>query len=217
MQVTSVNLGSRESIQHGEREFVTGINKRSRRGAVFVSEQGLADDAVIDTEHHGGRDQAVYVYCTEDYEWWSERLGRELEPGAFGDNLTISGLPADMRSGDRLLIGDLVLEATSPRIPCSTLAARMQDSSFGMQFRRAERPGAYCRVLNEGDVSAGDSVTYVDNPDCDVTIVDQFRLNYELSPSADELQRVLAAPIAERMRDKFERKLAAIEGDTGTG
>lgn len=210
MRVTSVNLGAKSKIRHGEREFVTGIDKEPIRGSVFVGELGLSGDAVIDTEHHGGRDQAVYIYGAEDYDWWEEHLGRDLEPGAFGENLTISGLPAGMRTGDRLLIGDLLLEVTSPRIPCSTLAAKMQDSSFGMQFRRAERPGAYCRVLNPADVSAGDTLTYVDNLDSDVTLIEQFRLNYALRPAASELQRILDAPIAERMRDKFEQKLASL-------
>ena len=151
----------------------------------------------------------VYAYSADDYEWWSAQLGRELEPGTFGDNLTIEGLPTDMNVGDRLLIGDVLLEATAPRIPCSTLAARMQDSGFGMAFRKAERPGIYFRVLNEGEVSAGDAVTYMENPAPVVSILDLYRLAYDLRPDPDALERYLEAPLAERMRASIEEKLSA--------
>ena len=129
--------------------------------------------------------------------------------GTFGENLTIAGLPPDMKAGDRLLIGDVILEATMPRIPCSTLAAAMNDSNFGLQFRRAERPGYYFRVLNEGSVAPGDSVTLVENPGDCITMLELFRLSYEIKPDAKSLCRALDAPIAERMRARFESKIAS--------
>lgn len=211
MRITSVNIGSAESISHGQKTVVTGINKRSTSAAVQIVTVGLENDTIYDDAEHGGVDQAVYVYSAEDYEWWSAQLERPVAPGTFGDNLTISGLPADMNAGERLLIGDVVLEATAPRIPCSTLATRMQDRNFGLAFRRAERPGFYFRVLNEGQVTAGDTVTFVENPDCSVSMLELFRLNYEIRPDAARLQRVLEAPIAERMRNKFESRLRSIE------
>ena len=114
-----------------------------------------------------------------------------------------------MYVGDRLLIGDVLLEATAPRIPCSTLAARMQDSRFGMTFRRAERPGIYLRVLNEGEISAGDAVTLIENPAPIVSILELFRLAYDLKPNRAALERYLEAPLAERTRASIEQKLAA--------
>ena len=213
MRVVSVNVGHAEEISHGKRAMVTGINKKAADGRVRVGELGLASDAICDTRHHGGADQAVYAYSAEDYAWWSQQLGRDLRYGTFGDNLTISGMPDDMNAGDRLLIGDVVLEATSPRIPCSTLAAQMQDSNFGLAFRRAGKPGFYFRVLNEGDVGRGDSVTYVDNPGANVSMLELFRASYEIRPPAATLRRFIDAPIAARMRDNFEKKLAATAGD----
>jgi MOSC domain-containing protein YiiM len=209
MRVTSVNVGREETIHHGDRHFTTGIRKRPADGAVFIGADSVAGDTISDRKHHGGADQVVYAYSADDYAWWSEQLGHELEPGTFGENLTIEGLPTDMNVGDRLLIGEVLLEATAPRIPCSTLAAQMQDAGFGMAFRRAERPGIYFRVLNEGEVSAGDAVTCIDNPAPIVSILELYRLAYNLRPDPDTLERYLEAPLAERTRASIEEKLSA--------
>lgn len=208
MRIASVNIGRQESIAHGKRTFETGIRKRPVDGAVRIGLQIIAGDTICDAEHHGGADQAVYAYSADDYAWWSEQLGKELEPGTFGDNLTIDGLPSDLNVGDRLLVGDVVLEATAPRIPCNTLAAQMQDHAFGIAFRRAERPGIYFRVLHEGEVTAGDGVTFVENPAPKVTILDLYRFAFDLRPKLADLERFLEAPLAGRMRAKIESKLA---------
>ena len=208
MRVTSVNVGREESIDHGNRRFTTGIRKRPVDGPVFIGTDAVAGDTISDKKHHGGADQVVYAYSQDDYDWWSTELDRELAPGTFGDNLTIEGLPSDMNVGDRLLIGDVLLEATAPRIPCSTLAAQMQDSAFGMAFRKAERPGIYFRVLNEGELSAGDAVTYIDNPTPVVSILQLYRLAFELSPDPAALENYLEAPLAERVRASIKEKLA---------
>ena len=211
MRVVSVNVGRPETIRHGAREFVTGINKHPAYRTIHVTEQGIEFDVICDEVHHGGPDQAVYAYGAGDYEWWSNQLGRDIPFGTFGDNLTIEGLPSDFNTGDRLLIGDVILEATAPRIPCGTLAAKMQDSGFGMQFRRAERPGFYFRVLNEGDIAVGDTATLVEDSTDSISMLEQFRLSYEINPSVRDLQRALDAPIAERMRSKFEARLSAAD------
>ena len=208
MRIESVNVGRAETISHKGREITTGIRKRPSGGPVVIGTTAVADDVVADTRYHGGPDQAVYAYSSDDYDWWSDRLGRPIEPGTFGDNLTIRGLPSDMNVGDRLLIGEVLLEATAPRIPCSTLAAQMQDSGFGMRFRKAERPGIYFRVLNAGTVTPGDSVTYVGHPDPAASILDLFRLAYDSNPEPERLRRYLEAPLAERVRADIERRLA---------
>ena len=209
MRVTSINVGREEAIEHGRRTFVTGIRKQPAADAIFIGAEAVAGDTISDKKHHGGADQAVYAYSADDYAWWSAELGREIAPGTFGENLTIQGLPSDMNVGDRLLIRDVLLEATAPRIPCNTLAAQMQDSGFGMAFRKAERPGIYFRVLNEGEVAAGDAVTYIENPAPVVTILALYRLAFDLSPDPAALERYLEAPLATRMRVAVEEKLAA--------
>lgn len=212
MKLVSVNRGTAESLKYGKRRFVTGIDKRDCDGPVYIGASGVDGDAVCDAEHHGGPDQALYVYGAAHYEWWSRELGRTLRYGTFGDNLTIDGLPDDMSAGDRLCIGSaLLIEATAPRIPCSTLAAQMQDSNFGLRFKRAEMPGFYFRVIEPGHVAAGDAVESVEGNGAGVSMLDLFRLYYALSPRPDELRRALDAPIAARLRQRFENKLASVE------
>ncbi len=217
MRIVSVNVGAAKSITYLDKTRTSGIDKKSVGKPVFVGTNGLQGDVICDQEVHGGVDQAVYAYSAEDYAWWSNELGQEIAPGTFGDNLTITGLPTNMNAGERLLIGDVVLEATAPRIPCAKFAAQMQDRQFGLKFRRAERPGTYFRVLNEGQVTAGDAATFVDNPDCDVSMLDLFLFVFNNSPDVVDMQRMLEAPISVRMREKIQKKLnAAVRADAQT-
>ena len=211
MRIESINIGRAETVAHGDKSVVSGICKYPVQGPVQVAREGIPGDAIVATEHHGGPDQAIYAYSADDYDWWTERTGRDFAPGIFGENLTIRDMPSNMRIGDRLLAGELVLEATAPRIPCSTFAARMQDSSFGLAFRKAERPGIYFRVLNEGEIASGDNVTSIENDDSEVTILDLFHFYYAHRHDAETLRRFLDAPLAARMRGKVESKLATLK------
>ena len=211
MRVESINIGRRETISHGKQFMDTGICKYPVEGPVQITHEGAHGDAIVDVEHHGGADQAIYAYSSDDYAWWAESTEHEYFPGLFGENLTISDLPSDLFIGDRLLIGEVVLEATAPRIPCGTFATRMRDSGFGLAFRQAERPGIYFRVLNEGEIAAGDAVTLVEGEASNATVLDLFRFYYALRHDADTLRGFLDAPVAERFRVRIESKLAALE------
>ena len=208
MHLNSVNIGQERTIQIGKQAETTGIYKVAAPGAVTITPDGVAGDAVVDTEHHGGADQAVYVYGAADYAWWSAQLGSELEPGAFGDNLTVSDLEsAQLNIGDLLHVGGVTLQVTAPRIPCATLAARMGDPAFVKRFRAAERPGLYCRVLNAGSVRAGDPVTIKRYAGATISVLEMFRDFYDNALSEATLRRHLAAPIAARARADDEEKL----------
>jgi len=210
MRLESINVGRVETIAFDNRSHETGICKYPLEGAVRLNTLGIPGDAIVSTRHHGGVDQAIYAYSTDDYDWWAAEVGLDWVPGLFGENLTIRDLPTDMNVGDRLLIGEVVLEATAPRIPCDTFAARMKDRGFGVAFRKAERPGTYFRVLNVGEILAGDVVTLVESAEFDVSILDLFRHKYRLRHDADELRRLLEAPVAERFRAHIEEKLASL-------
>ncbi len=156
MQILSINIGQKRTQRKGAELETTGIYKIPARGPLEVGRLGLPDDFICDQKNHGGPDQAVYIYGAPDYAWWSEQLGRDLEPGTFGENLTLSDFEsATCHIGDRLHVGTVILEFTAPRTPCSTLSARMGDPQFVKAFRRAERPGIYCRVIQEGTLKAG--------------------------------------------------------------
>jgi MOSC domain-containing protein YiiM len=205
MQLVSVNIGKAEALAHAKASGMTGIFKRPVRTPVLVTALGVTGDVICDTENHGGVDQAVYVYGLPEYQWWLNDVGRALPPGTFGENLTISDLvSADLAIGDRLQIGSVVLEVTAPRIPCVTLARRMNDPGFLTRFRAAERPGVYCRVICEGMVQVGDAVCHVPYAGERLMILALFRDFFAPARDVATLRRQLAAPIA--VRDRLEKE-----------
>ena len=202
MQLTSINSGTPRQLG----DQTTGIYKTSISGRVEISELGIPNDAICDTKYHGGVDQAIYVYGGEDYQFWQAEAHLELDPGTFGENLTISGLSSlRVHVGDRLHIGEVELEATAPRIPCGTLGNRMMDAKFPIAFRRSQRCGFYCRVLQTGMIEAGTTVTLKQpNDELKISIVELFELNYNPQPTQTLLNRALAAPIAIRERNRLQ-------------
>lgn len=213
MKILSINIGQKRTQWNGAELETTGIYKVPARGPVDVGPLGLLDDFIGDPKYHGGPDQAVYIYGAPDYVWWSEQLGHPLEPATFGENLTLSDFEsANYHIGDRLQVGTVILEFTAPRTPCSTLAARMGDPMFVKAYRRAERPGIYCRVIQEGTLQAGDSAILLPYMGTTVSNLEIFREHYRHPPDADMLRRILQAPIAIRTRVKLERELQKLAG-----
>jgi MOSC domain-containing protein YiiM len=211
MKIISVNVGRAQSIKSGKSSGMTGIFKRPADGPVVVTALGLAGDAICDTENHGGVDQAVYVYGVPDYDWWSAELGQTLMPGTFGENITLSDLESTGLSiGDRLHFDQVVLEVTSPRIPCVTLAARMGDPAFVKRFRHAERPGVYCRVIREGNVAPGELVRLESCSGPTISVIEMFHDFYTNEWDEAKIRRYLAAPIAVRDRLDHEARLMAL-------
>lgn len=191
----------------------TGIFKIPTSNAVMIGSLGLAGDLIVSERHHGGPDQAVYIYGEVDYAWWRDELGLELAAGTFGENLTISALEsATFAIGDVLHVGEVTLQVSAPRIPCKTFAARMEDPQFVKKFRYAERPGLYCRVLKEGMVQAGNEVRVEKYAEETVTLLDCYRDVYETDLNEAGIRRFLAAPIAIRMRVEKEEQLSKVLG-----
>jgi MOSC domain-containing protein YiiM len=211
MQLANVNIGRERPIQNAKASGKTGIYKLPVSERVRITSTGLTGDAICDTENHGGVDQAVYVYGTPDYLWWSRVLGRKLSPGTFGENLTITELEsAQLYIGDRLHTGSVILEVTAPRIPCVTLATRMGDPSFVKRFREAERPGLYCRVIQEGYVQIGDPVALERHRGETIRAIELFRDFFSAELNEERIRRHLAAPIAIRARAEKEKKLGEL-------
>ncbi len=217
MVVHAVNVGAGRELRIGGRTRRTGIFKEPVAGRASVGPLGLAGDEVLDTVHHGGPDQAVYVYGLDDYAVFEELLGEPLAPGTFGENLTVAGFSSvQSRVGDRLAVGgEVVLEVTAPRIPCGTLGARMGARGFVARFREAGRPGVYCRVIAGGSIGAGDPVLLTPGPVAYPTVAELEAWFYADAVPVADLERALAAPIAERDRAELARRLAAA-GDAPT-
>jgi MOSC domain-containing protein YiiM len=169
-EVLSVNTGKVQPFVAG-RARKSAIVKTPVRGEVELRGVHIGDDQQADTRVHGGVYQAVYAYSRESYEWWENELGRALEPGLFGENLTTRGADVDgALIGERWKIGSAVLEVTSPRIPCLKFAKRMDDLKWVKQFGNGRRPGAYFRIVEFGSLATGDSIEVVSRPQHDVSI-----------------------------------------------
>ena len=213
MKLISINIGQERNLPNGKASGKTGIYKLPFLGPVQITATGIPQDVICDKKHHGGPDQAIYIYGAADYQWWSNTLSQELFPGTFGENLTISDLEsAAFRVGDLLRIGQVLLQVTSPRMPCVTLVARMNDGSFMDRFRKAERPGLYCRVIQAGQVLADEPVHLEHYTGETVTILQMFRDYYDSDLSEASLQRYLAAPISSRARTEKEKQLRQLLG-----
>ena len=212
MKLVSVNAGRAGLMRIGARTVSTGIRKGPiERGHVHAL--GLAGDVVADVENHGGVDQALYLYSSDDYEFWGKELGGVPEPGTFGENLTLSSFGDEpVRIGDRFRVGGTVVEVTAPRIPCSVFATRMGEPEWVKRFATARRPGLYVRVLEPGEVAAGDPVERLGGGDRHPTVVDLMDVWYDPDPDPELLERLLASPLAERARANVESKLARVAG-----
>ncbi|MET9368370.1 MOSC domain-containing protein [Streptomyces griseoflavus] len=201
MKLLSVNLGSPRAVPYTDQpDGVTGIDKRPVTGPVRVEApgpagvggSGLAGDAVCETRHHGGDDQAVYAVAREDLDEWERTLGRPLPHGSFGENLTTEGIDVSgALIGERWAVGaEVVLEVTSGRIPCRTFQGHLGEKGWVKRFTQRGAPGAYLRVIRPGEIRAGDAVRIVHRPDHEVTVALQFRA---VTTERTLLPRLLAA------------------------
>ncbi|WP_217185385.1 MOSC domain-containing protein [Streptomyces sp. AC495_CC817] len=186
MKLLSLNVGRARAVDVVEEsKKVSGIDKRPVDGPVRVAApgprgvgaSGVAGDAVCNTEHHGGDDQAVYAFAREDLDGWERELGRTLPSGVFGENLTTEGLDVSgALVGERWRIGsEVVLEVTSSRVPCLNFQRHLGERGWVKRFTRQGAPGAYLRVIRPGEISAGDPIEIVHRPDHDVTVALVFR------------------------------------------
>lgn len=184
--VLSVNVGSREpNPAGGGQQPVTGIGKQPVEEAAFRAPgpkgqglgSGLVGDFIGDLTDHGGDDQAVYAFARSELDYWAERLGRTIRPGQFGENLTIEGLDVDSsRVGDRWAVGgEVTLEVTGPRTPCSTFATAMGIAGWVKAFTERGLTGAYLAIIAGGTVGVGDPVELVRRADHEITVPLVFR------------------------------------------
>src|SRR5262245_32625201 len=191
-KVLSVNVGGVREFDYNGRNARSAIWKSPVLGRIASRGVNLAGDDQADRKAHGGRDKAVYAYGVEDARWWEQQIGRAVSAGEFGENLTTEGIDPDQALiGERWHIGTTVLEVSEPRIPCWRLGVRMNDKMFPRRFTEALRPGAYLRIVVEGELGAGDAIRVAEKPNHDLTVGDVFRI---YTNAHEEASRLLAVP-----------------------
>ena len=188
----SVNVGRITVHEHHGRQVSTGIFKEPVTGRVSTRGDNIDGDDQADRAVHGGPDRAAYAYASEDLVWWEGELGRDVPPGSMGENLTTTGLDVSgALVGERWRIGSAVFEVSAPRVPCYKLGIRMGDGRFPVRFAKAGRPGAYLRIVEHGEIGAGDVIEIVRRPEHDVSVALVARAYHEDHALAPWL---LAAP-----------------------
>lgn len=202
--VLSVNVGGVRQFDYHGRPAVSAIWKSPVAGHVAARGVNLEGDDQADRSAHGGPDKAVYAYAVEDYRWWEQELGYELEHGQFGENLTTEGIDVTgALVGEHWKIGSAEFEVSEPRVPCWRLAERMKDQLFPRRFAKAGRPGTYLRIVVEGEVGTGDEIEVISRPSHDLSIGDVFRI---FAGDRDEAEKLLSAPqLSPAWRDWAER------------
>lgn len=215
--IRSVNVGQPRKIQVRGQELVTGIFKEPLSGPCAVGLWGLQGDVRVDRRKLGEAHHAVYAFPYEHYAYWAGELGRsDFTLGQFGENLTVEGLlEDDVRIGDILRCGSVLLQVSQPRIPCRKLDARMGEP-FSSRFLRSSKVGFYLRVLEPGQVCAGDTVRLVERDERSVTVAEFVRITQFDYWHAGDLRHVLAArDLAQGWREIVQAKLERAEEAAG--
>jgi MOSC domain-containing protein YiiM len=190
----------------------SAIDKRPVTGRVAVHRLGRDGDVQVNQKFHGGEGQALYAYAQEDADWWAADLDRELPAGRFGENLRTTGL--DLTGavlGERWRLGTVLAEVTAPRTPCAKLQAHWGVPRLMKRFTERGASGAYLRVLEVGDIGAGDPIEVVERPDHGVTIGLAFRA----FTTESELMAELAAArdvLPQRNRRRVDMAVAERSG-----
>ncbi len=181
MRIVTVQVGKARTVEHRGRSVRTGIFKDPVLFRVHVGRVGLEGDVQADPRVHGGPEKAVYAYDLSGYAYWRSALGKDLPPGQFGENLTVEGMPeTEVRLDDVYRVGTALLQVASPRSPCFKLAMKMERPDFPKAFLESRRTGFYLRVLEEGEVGAGDAITRVSREPSAPTIDAAVREAYGL-------------------------------------
>lgn len=213
MKIISVNISIVKTVEHNGVSIDTGFFKTPVTERVDVSQTNLDGDQQADLKNHGGIDKAVYAFATDHYEFWKAEFGLDsMQPGQFGENLTVDGLlETECLIGDRYSIGQLVIEVSQPRVPCFKLGVRFNDNSMPKRFIAQGQTGVYFRVMEVGSVAPGDSLKLIHREADSVSVNELFNAFYN---ATDELQAtdllnkaMLLTSLAQEWRTKIDRKI----------
>lgn len=190
----------------------SAIAKQPRQGAVTIGPEGLAGDEQGDRRVHGGPDKAIHHYPRDHYPTWAGEIGSHAlldSPGAFGENISTRGVTeGDICLGDRLRLGTAVVEVSQGRQPCWKLSDRFGVADMGRRVQDSGRSGWYYRVLEPGQVQAGDALVLLERPHPEWALPRLNALLYRRTRDPAELEAVLELPLVPSWRQLFERRLA---------
>jgi MOSC domain-containing protein YiiM len=215
MKILSVNVGLPRKVLFNGQIVTTAIFKDPVKGPIMLRKLNLDGDKQADLTVHGGLDKAVYSYPSEHYDYWRKQFpNTDLVWGMFGENFTTEGLMEDsINIGDQFQIGSAKLVATQPRMPCYKLGVRFGRMEVIRQFMASGRPGIYFKVLEEGEVEAGDKIRIIRKDKNNVTVKDIVRLYITRDQIDIEAMRratkIRALP--EGWRYEFKQKIEQLE------
>jgi len=210
MQVLSINVGLPRELEWRGRLVRTSIFKEPVASRVRIERLNVEGDRQSDLSVHGGADKAVYAYPAEHYPFWRQELpGVDLPWGAFGENLTTTGLmESDLHVGDRLRIGSAELVVTQPRLPCFKLGIRFGRADMVKRFLRSGRTGFYLAVAQEGEAAAGAEISLIASDPAAVTVSDIVSLYASDAENQELLRRASALnSLPESWREYFRKRL----------
>lgn len=208
MQVLSVNISLQQTIIVNGKEEKTGYFKTPVK-SIFLKENGVEDDSVVDKIHHGGVDKACYLFGYNHYPYWQKQYPNlEFNFGMFGENITVEKLDESaLRIGDTLQLGKAIIQITQPRQPCYKMGIKFNNPNMVNDFRLAHTSGIYVRVLKEGAVKEKDKLQLVKRLDAAPTVLEVYRLIYSENPKKEQLLQVVDNPyIANRLKNYIIKK-----------
>src|SRR3954469_18182106 len=213
----SVNVGTPKDVSWQGRTVFTGVFKHPVTGPRRVRKLNVDGDGQGDRAGHGGEQRAVFVYQADSYRYWERELGRDdFVDGQFGENFTVEGLSdAEVCIGDRYGIGTAVFEVTQPRVTCYRVGIRMNDPRIPALLVSHRRPGFYFRVLEEGDVQAGDDIIKLASGQEQMTVAETDALLYLPGHPRQQLLRAVRIPALSRGWQSSFRAL--LGGEPGSG
>ncbi len=218
-RLLSVNVGLPRDVTWNGKTVRTAIWKSPVTGRRMVRKLDIDGDAQADLSGHGGEQRAVFVYQMDSYHYWERFLGRnDFTFGQFGENFTVEGLPDnEVCIGDRYRIGDAEFEVTQPRVTCYRVGIRMQEPRMPSLLVAHRRPGFYFRVLQEGEVGAGDDIVKIADGPERTSVADVDALLYLPGHSTEQLRRALRIPaLSKGWQSSFEAMLQEDLGSTTT-
>ncbi len=214
-QIISINIGKPRVMLHNNKEIQTGICKTQVREQVYLGKHNFRGDGQADLIHHGGEDKAVCVYPFEHYSHWEKVLDRKLEFGAFGENLTINGMPeSEVCIGDIYQLGEAVVQVSQPRQPCFKLAAKYDTKDLPVLFQNTGFTGYYFRVLQEGMVLPSAIVTLIEKHPRQISIEFANQVMHHEKDNMEGIKELLEVEaLSHSWRETLTKRLAGIEND----